>query len=85
MKLQLILLLLALTTQARANSEQDAMNKAAEAAYIQSGIKDNVERFSKDFERRYIPVFIIDNGGIVMFIAETFYRDEVRLKYTWRF
>ncbi len=84
MKLLLILTLL-LTTQAKANSEQDAMNKAAEAAYIQSGVRDNIERFSKEFERRYIPVIIVDNGGIIMFVAETFYRDEIRLKYTWRF
>ncbi len=84
MKLALILMCL-LTLQAKANSEQDAINKAAEAAYIQSGVKDNIDAYTRDFERRYIPVFIVNNGGILVFIAESVYHDEIRLKYSWSF
>lgn len=74
-----------MTQKAKANSEQEATRKAAEAAYIQSGTRDLVERYAKNLERRYVPVFVMKHGGIVMFLAETVINEQIRIKFEWSF
>ena len=62
-----------------------AVTKAAEAYYIQSGIDRDVNKAYKEFERKYIPMFIVNHGGIFMFIGETVYREEIRINFRWTF
>jgi hypothetical protein len=80
----LISLLITQTALAQDNYEE-AARKAAEAYYIQSGVKDNVDRFSKEFERRYVPVIVVQNGGIVMFLVQGIAGDQWKIGYKWEF
>lgn len=82
--LSLALLLLSSSLQAKANYD-DAARKAAEAAYIQSGISENVDRYLQNVERKFVPVFIINNGGVFAFVAQTIYSEQFILKYQWSF
>lgn len=84
-KILLALTIVLQTQHSLANSQQDAINKAAEAAYIQSGVRDNVDHLYRDVERRYIPIFIVDNGGIIMFLVQNFNKDEVKISYKWSY
>jgi hypothetical protein len=84
-KLILILISLLIAETALANNYEEAVRKASEAYYIQSGVKDNVDRFAKEFERKYIPVIIIQNGGVVMFLVQGLAGDQWKLGYKWEF
>jgi hypothetical protein len=83
-KLMLISLWIAQPAIAQSNYDE-AISKATEAYYIQSGIKDTIDKFSKEFERRYVPVMIVQNGGMVIFLVQGVAGDKWKLAYKWEF
>lgn len=70
---------------ATANNYDEAVRKAAEAYAVQSGIKDNIENKIRDIERRYVPVVIVQNGGVLIFLVQGFVGEQWRIGYTWEF
>ncbi len=82
----IVILLMLVTLQAQAeNNYNEATRKALEAAYIQTGVKDNVDQYARGLERRYVPVFVKQHGGWVMFLIQTFRDDKVWVVYKWEF
>ena len=63
----------------------EAVRKASEAFAIQTGIKDHVDRFAKDIERKYVPVIIVNNGSIIVFLVEGLATDQWKIGHKWDF
>lgn len=66
-------------------NEVEALTKAAEAFYIQAGIKPNVEELLKDFEKKHIPPIVAQNSGVLYFIANTAIQNKLEYKVEWKF
>jgi hypothetical protein len=63
----------------------EAVRKASEAWYEGSDLKPQVTRFTKEFERKFIPVVIVHNGGLLVFLVQGLANDNWRLGYKWEF
>jgi hypothetical protein len=84
-KLATLMLAILMPRLAIASEYNEAVRKAAEAFAVQSGIKDNLENRIRDIERRYVPVVIVQNGGVLIFLVQGFVGDQWRIGYTWEF
>lgn len=77
--------ILLLPQTSKAASETEAAQQAAEAFYLQSGINRVVENYAEDFQKKYIPLILIDNGQLIVILIQTIRKDEVRVSYKWNF
>lgn len=68
-----------------ANNYEEAVRKASEAYLIQSGYKDNLEEYARTIERQYIPVVIVQNGSVLVFLINGFAGDQWKIGYKWEF
>lgn len=70
----------------KANDEyEEASKKAAKALYIQSGLDDMLKTYSRKLERKYVPEFVINNGGVLIFVAQSLIDEQIRISYKWEF
>lgn len=80
----MISLLIARTATAQ-NEYDEAVRRAAEAFAIQSGLREDAEQYAMRLERRFVPVFVKQHGGWVVFLVQTFRNDKVWIAHKWEF
>lgn len=69
----------------RADSYEEASKQAAKAAYVQSGLDQMINRYSKELERRYLPEFVVTHGGVLVFVTQTLVSEQIRISFKWEF
>jgi hypothetical protein len=72
-------------TIALADNYEEAQKQAAKAFYMQSGLDEMVKNYSRRLERQYLPEFVIQNGGILVFVAQSVVSEQIRISYKWEF
>lgn len=72
---------LLIALDSRADQYSDAESKAAEAFYIQSGMKKEVDEIGHYVEKHYVPKFILKYGGIPLSIGKSIYEKRVTLEW----
>ena len=77
------MLLCPITLRASDKSYPTALQKATEAFYIQSGLSDSVTKISNKYQEKYLPTFVRDNAGLLMFINDSIANNRILIKYKW--
>lgn len=60
-----------------------ASTSAVEAYYISSGIKGNVDRYTKDFEKQFIPKPVLEFGSVTVILLRTATEKRFTWTYSW--
>ena len=71
--------------KAKADNYGEAIKKASQAFYLQSGLDDRMDRYARHLERRFLPEIVLENGGVLFFIAESVVNEEIRIRVKWTF
>lgn len=87
---RLTMIILSLWTPiVQASSEEKAIRKAAEAAYIQTGLKKDIEDFQEklleNYVYEYIDKEIIDVAAWGYRLGEAYHNKKIWLEYEWKF
>lgn len=64
MKILVVTVILLYSLNSSADQYSDALNKAAEAAYAQTGAKKMIEDYGAKLDKRYVPEIVHENGWI---------------------
>lgn len=75
----LLSLTIFLTSVARASNEEEAIRKAGEALYIQSGINKVVEKI----DLKYTPEVVKKYGGWIAITQKVIVERQISYKWTW--
>lgn len=76
----LMIFLILLSLQSKADSEAMAIKKATKALYKQTGLDKHIKRLEKE----YIPE-IIRNNGWVLALGDAVIKKQYKVKYEWKF
>lgn len=75
----LILLTFLICPQVKANEESEAIRKAGEAFYIQSGL----DKVVKELDRKYTPEYVKQYGGWLIVAHKAVVEKQIGWKWTW--
>lgn len=64
---------------------EEAVRKSSQVWYENSELKPTIDRFTRDIERKYVPVIIVKNGGILVFLVQGLASDQWKIGYKWDF
>ena len=68
---------------ANADKSSDAIAKAADAAYVQTGVKANVDQLANHLEKQYVPKELEKYGGTLAAILKSIMDRALTLKWTF--